>query len=155
MVTFTARRSTPELVTPARPTPHELKTLSDIDDQKALRYYQPFVEFFRPRHGAPPQAPAAAIRAALAEALVHYYPMAGRLRKLPGGKLAVECTGEGVVFVEAEADVRLEELGDPVAPPFPCGEELLCEVDDTEDVLGRPLFFLQLIMLQLRRCSFS
>uniref|UniRef100_A0A0D9WY55 Uncharacterized protein n=1 Tax=Leersia perrieri TaxID=77586 RepID=A0A0D9WY55_9ORYZ len=152
MVTFTARRSTPELVAPARPTPHELKTLSDIDDSKALRYYQPFVEFFRRRRRGPAVDavdPAKAIRAALAEALVHYYPMAGCLRKLPGGKLAVDCTGEGVVFVEADADVRLDELGHSVVePPFSGREEFMCDVGDSGDVLGKPLFFLQVTRLK-------
>lgn len=147
MVTFTARRSTPELVAPARATPRGHKTLSDIDDQQALRYYHSFVEFFRRRPAAqgqrPPVDPVKAIKAALAEALVHYYPIAGRLRELPDGKLSVDCTGEGVVFVEADADIRLEEFGEPVAPPYPCDGELLCDAGDTVDVLGKPLLFLQ------------
>ena len=39
---------------------------------------------------------------------MYYYPMAGRLREiLPTNKLVVDCTGEGVVFVEALASRRL------------------------------------------------
>ncbi|KAK1692830.1 hypothetical protein QYE76_009527 [Lolium multiflorum] len=54
--------------------------------------------------------PVVVIRRALGEALVHYYPLAGRLREVEGRKLVVDCTGEGVLFVEADTDVRLAEL---------------------------------------------
>lgn len=107
---------------------------------------QPAIEFFRscsPIDGRTPPDVAKAVKAALAEALVYYYPLAGRLRGLPDGKLAVECTGEGVVFVEADADVSMEQLGDPPLPPYPCVEELLCDVGDTRVVVGAPLFFMQ------------
>ncbi|KAM0863917.1 hypothetical protein ACQ4PT_044279 [Festuca glaucescens] len=130
MVTFTARRSKPELVVPARATPREVKSLSDIDNQPYLRLYATIIEFFRRRvPGAPEQRAASSIiKAAVAEALVYYYPVAGRLRKLPGGnQLVVDCTAEGVVFVEAYADVRLEDFGEPLVPPYPCVDELICE----------------------------
>lgn len=154
MVTFTALRRKPELVTPARPTPHEYKALSDIDDQRGLRYYPAGVEFFGARRRLTESAgdvdddPVRIIRVALAEALVSYYPLAGRLVELPqvtGGKLLVDCTAEGVVFVEADADVRLQELGQPLAMPYPCMEELLCyDIGEPQDaVVAKPLLFFQ------------
>nr|CAB3495039.1 unnamed protein product [Digitaria exilis] len=128
MVSFKARRREPELVAPARPTPRETKALSDIDDQHALRYYETVIGFFRRCSGDDgPEDPAEAARSALAEALVYYYPVAGRLREEAGGKLVVDCTAEGVAFVEADADVRLEDFGEPLLPPYPCVEELLCD----------------------------
>lgn len=150
MVTFTARRSEPELVAPALPTPHEVKYLSDIDNQRSLRYYATLVEFFR-GHPAEDDVqlrrrrdPVVAIRSALAESLVYFYPMAGRLRELPSdGRLVVECTAEGIVFVEADADVSLVELGDPLLPPYPCVEELLCDLGDSKVIVGKPLCFFQ------------
>ncbi|KAJ1295816.1 hypothetical protein BS78_01G252000 [Paspalum vaginatum] len=151
MAIFKAHRSNPELVAPASPTPQESKTLSDVDSQFPLRYYATVVEFFRPRdaaadgHETPPAVvdAAKAIKEGLEKALVYYYPIAGRLREVSKGKLAVDCTGEGVVFVEANADVRLGELGDPLVPPYPCIEELVCDIGDVKDVLGKPLMFMQ------------
>uniref|UniRef100_J3N3W3 Benzyl alcohol O-benzoyltransferase n=1 Tax=Oryza brachyantha TaxID=4533 RepID=J3N3W3_ORYBR len=134
---FTVRRKPAELVAPARPTPRELKKLSDIDDQDGLRS----------TGAAPPwwggRDPAVVVRAAVARALVHYYPFAGRLRELEGRKLAVECTGEGVLFVEADADVRLDHFGDALQPPFPCLEELVFDVPGSSAVLGSPLLLFQ------------
>uniref|UniRef100_A0A0D9WY54 Uncharacterized protein n=1 Tax=Leersia perrieri TaxID=77586 RepID=A0A0D9WY54_9ORYZ len=160
MVAFTARRSEPELVAPARPTPRETKPLSDLDDQWTLRYYETVVGFFRVSSkmaglllSAGDNVAAKVIRAAVAEALVYYYPVAGRLRILPadcGGnnKLAVDCTAEGVVFVEATADVQLEELGEPLLPPYPCVEEFLGDAGDTRAILDKPLLFLQVTQLK-------
>lgn len=144
MVTFTARRSNAEMVMPARPTPRETKTVSDMDDHPGHLVYIPLLEFFR-CHNSSSRAvpPARAVKAALAEALVWYYPVAGRLREIAGGKLVVDCTAEGVAFVEADADVRLEELGEPLLPPFPCVEELLCDAGDIGVVVGKPIVFLQ------------
>ncbi|KAL6900966.1 hypothetical protein ACP4OV_005642 [Aristida adscensionis] len=161
-VSFTSCRRKLELVTPAQVTPHEYKVVSDIDDQRGLRFYPAGVEFFRSRR--PPHAPSSSqgaaiddpvgvIRAALAEALVSYYPLAGRLLELPaggggggGGKLVVDCTAEGVAFVEADASVRLQDLGQPLIPPYPCLHELLlCDVHESGegDVVGKPLLFVQ------------
>jgi len=47
------------------------------------------------------------------------------------------------VFVEADADVRLEELGKPLLPPYPCVEELLCDAGETRAVIGKPLVLMQ------------
>ncbi|CAI9777246.1 unnamed protein product [Fraxinus pennsylvanica] len=50
------------------------------------------------------------IRKAMEKVLVHYYALAGRLKISSDGNLIVDCTGEGAVFVEAEANSTLEEL---------------------------------------------
>ncbi|KAG8388646.1 hypothetical protein BUALT_Bualt02G0147000 [Buddleja alternifolia] len=61
--------------------------------------------------------PVMIIRDALAKTLVYYYPHAGRLIEGPDNKVMVNCTAEGVVFVEANAHATIEELGDMVLPP--------------------------------------
>ena len=50
------------------------------------------------------------IKQALSKVLVHYYPLANRLQHVDNGKLVVECNGEGVIFQEVDADVKLGDL---------------------------------------------
>ncbi|BAT09609.1 acyl transferase 15 [Oryza sativa Japonica Group] len=61
------------------------------------------------------QPTADTIKMALAQALVHYYPIAGRLScnddEDGGGDFYIDCTSElGVMFVAASADCTMEEL---------------------------------------------
>jgi hypothetical protein len=58
------------------------------------------------------------------------------------------------MFVEAAADVRLEDLGQPLVPPYPCVEEFLADAGDTRDVVGKPLLFLQVVFLNCSLFSF-
>jgi hypothetical protein len=145
---FTVRRCKPELVAPARPTPHEFKQLSDIDDQEGFRFQIPVIQFYRYNPSMHGKDPVKVIREALAQTLVFYYPFAGRLREGPGRKLVVECTGEGVMFIEADADVTLQQFGDALQPPFPCMEELLFEVPGSGGILNCPL-----LLIQVHACS--
>lgn len=144
---FTVRRPPAVLVAPALPTPRELKRLSDIDDQDGLRSIMPVIQVYRRNASCDGLDPAAVIRDAVAGALVHYYPLAGRLRELEGRKLAVDCTAEGVLFVEADADVRLEHFGDAVRPPLLCVEELLPDVPAMSAIVNSPLVHIQVISL--------
>ncbi|CAI9098902.1 OLC1v1035633C1 [Oldenlandia corymbosa var. corymbosa] len=153
MTNFKVTRQTPVLVRPARPTPHEMKPLSDIDDQEALRFQVSDILFYKTTflnndHGVKEKDPAEIIKSALAETLVFYYPFAGRLREGPGRKLMVDCTGEGVLFIEADADVTLEEFGKEIRPPFPCMDELLFNVPGSDGILHTPLLLIQVTRLR-------
>ena len=140
---FTVRRCEPELVAPAKPTPHEFKQLSDLDDRDSLRFQVPNIQFYRYNPSMQGRDPVKIIREALAQTLVFYYPFAGRLKEGPGGKLMVECTGEGVMFIEADADVVLEQFGHAIHPPFPCIDELLYDVPGSGGMLDCPLLLIQ------------
>ncbi|KAK6784915.1 hypothetical protein RDI58_018370 [Solanum bulbocastanum] len=101
---FTVRRQKAELIAPAKPTPRETKLLSDIDDQEGLRFQIPVINFYRKDSYSNLDSsmggnydPVKVIKNAIAEALVFYYPFAGRLREGNGRKLMVDCTGEGVI----------------------------------------------------------
>nr|CAA64636.1 hsr201 [Nicotiana tabacum] len=145
---FTVRRQKPELIAPAKPTPRETKFLSDIDDQEGLRFQIPVIQFYHKDSSMGRKDPVKVIKKAIAETLVFYYPFAGRLREGNGRKLMVDCTGEGIMFVEADADVTLEQFGDELQPPFPCLEELLYDVPDSAGVLNCPLLLIQVTRLR-------
>lgn len=147
-LTFKVTRQNPELIPPAKPTPHELKPLSDIDDQEGLRFQIPVIQFYRRNPAMDGKDPVMVIRDAVARALVFYYPFAGRLREAAGRKLVVECTGEGVLFIEADADVTLQQFGDALQPPFPCLEELLYDVPESAGVVNCPLLLIQVTRLR-------
>ncbi|EEE53709.1 hypothetical protein OsJ_00040 [Oryza sativa Japonica Group] len=85
------------LVTPSSATPRRSLYLSNLDDQRFLRFSIKYLYVF------PPSAAVAAdaLRAALARALVHYYPLAGRLRHHADDKLVLDCNAEGALFAEA------------------------------------------------------
>ncbi|XP_074342728.1 benzyl alcohol O-benzoyltransferase-like [Apium graveolens] len=144
-LSYKVKRRSPELITPEKPTPREYKLLSDIDDQQSLRFQLPMIQFYTRNELMMRKNvdPVNVIRVALAKTLVFYYPFAGRLREGASRKLMVECTGEGVMFVEADADVRIEQFGSPVMPPFPCSDELLFDVPGSSGILDCPLILMQ------------
>ncbi|KAL1566541.1 Benzyl alcohol O-benzoyltransferase, variant 2 [Salvia divinorum] len=144
--TFKVRRKSPELIRPAKPTPHELRILSDIDDQDGLRFQMPLALIYRHNPCMDGRDPARVIRDAVAEALVFYYPFAGRLREFATRKLVVECTGEGVLFVEADADATLLQLG-TLLPPIQNLRELLYDVPGAAGVIDCPLMLIQVTRL--------
>jgi hypothetical protein len=48
-----------------------------------------------------------------------------------------------VLFIEADADVRLEHFGDALQPPFPGLDGLIFDVPGSSEVLGAPLLLFQ------------
>ncbi|KAI3923391.1 hypothetical protein MKW98_026984 [Papaver atlanticum] len=129
---FIVRRREPELIVPAKPTPYEIKYLSDIDDRKGLRFHASTVLFYRKKDlcvvsTCKTDDIVGFMKKALAHTLVFYYPFAGRLREVPGGKLLVD----------------LDQLGgDFLKPPFPCLEQLLCTPSNSGDIFSCLCWFI-------------
>ncbi|XP_071703293.1 benzyl alcohol O-benzoyltransferase-like [Rutidosis leptorrhynchoides] len=145
---FNVRRCAPELIVPAKPTPRELKPLSDIDCSLVLRRHDHLIQIYRgDNQNMNNKDPASVIREALSKLLVFYYPFAGRLKEVTKRKLVVDCTGEGVLFVEADADVTLEQFGYPLLPLFPCMDELLYDVPGSSGIVDSPLLLFQVTQL--------
>ncbi|KAM0867648.1 hypothetical protein ACQ4PT_041841 [Festuca glaucescens] len=98
------------LVVPSEETPRLGLWLSNFDitasmTYTSLVYYYPAPTtcgegFFSPER----------LRAALAKALVLFYPLAGRLGMDGGGRLQIDCHGEGALFVVATADCAGEDI---------------------------------------------
>lgn len=142
-LTFTVRRCQSELVSPIAPTPREIKLLSNIDDQEGLRFNIPLIFIYRHEPSMIEKDPVKVLKHSLSQTLVYYYPFAGRIREGDNRKLMVDCNGEGVMFIEAEADVTLDQFGDTLQPPFPCFQQLLYDAPDIGQIIDCPLLHIQ------------
>jgi hypothetical protein len=123
----TVVKSAPELVAPVGPTPGGTLPLSSIDKTAAVRVSVDFIQVFPPAVGAggDQDTAVAAMRDGFAKALVPYYPVAGRIADASPGEPVVECTGQGVWFVEAAASCALADVNYLERPLLIPKEELL------------------------------
>ncbi|GAV74201.1 Transferase domain-containing protein [Cephalotus follicularis] len=143
---FSVRRQPPELIGSAlQQTPRDLKLLSDLDDH--FRMHIEMILFYKNNPSMKGKDPVRVIREALGGALVYYYPFAGRLREGPNEKLMVDCTDEGILFIEAEANITLEQLGDSIYQPYEYLDEFLYKVPGSEGVLNCPVLLFQVTRL--------
>jgi len=132
----------PSLVPPAEETPSGLYYLSNLDQNIAVIVHT--VYCFRATDGAGDGISACdVLRESLAKVLVHYYPLAGRLAISGEGKLVVDCTGEGAVFVEADADCAMADIGDVTDPDASVLGRLLYSVPGAKNILEMPLLAAQ------------
>ncbi|CAN6328872.1 unnamed protein product [Urochloa humidicola] len=106
-MSFVLRKSSPTVVRPPAPEMTKCDDISlspfDMGLDSAPATF--FLMFDHPIH-----KPAETIKMALSQALVHYYPFAGRLS--PGtndGELCIRGTADGALFVSASADRTLKE----------------------------------------------
>lgn len=117
MSSITVTKSSPVLVGPSsvnqRTKMEHYMTLSPFDKPLAFFPMTSFHVFTNDDRAATVPDPAATVRRALSDALVHYFPVAGRL----GADLRIACTGEGVAFVGANANCSLEDVK-LLDPPF-------------------------------------
>ncbi|KAK6932986.1 hypothetical protein RJ641_035880 [Dillenia turbinata] len=94
-----------ELITPSELTPSRILSLSSLDSQLFLRFTIEYLLVYSPSSSSQKSALVSSLKSALAEALVPYYPLAGRVRAKPGGLgLEVVCRAQGAVFIEAISD---------------------------------------------------
>ncbi|XP_074565042.1 hydroxycinnamoyltransferase-like [Curcuma longa] len=108
MVVINVRRST--MVRPAKPTPQRRLWNSNLD-LVVPHHHTLSVYFYRP-DGSANFFDAEVMLDALARVLVPFYPMAGRLARGEDGRIEIDCNGEGVLFVEADAEATVDDFGD-------------------------------------------
>ncbi|RWW35686.1 hypothetical protein BHE74_00059352 [Ensete ventricosum] len=102
---FSVTKLTEGLVAPAAPTPPDTLPLSFMDKTPGSVGLVDSIHVFR--HG---RQPAKIVREALSEALVFYYPVAGRFATSDQDELEVACTADGVYFIDASASCSLEDV---------------------------------------------
>ncbi|KAI3939808.1 hypothetical protein MKW92_022999 [Papaver armeniacum] len=65
--------------------------------------------------------------------LVYYYPLAGRVAMNEKNRFIINCTGEGALFVEAEADCTLEDINDFMKPDSVSLGKLLYDINGVQN----------------------
>lgn len=128
------------LVLPAEKTKKGLYFLSNLDQNIAVivRTLYCFKSDSRGNDDA-----VEVVKNALSKLLVHHYPLAGKLTISVEGKLIVDCTGEGAVFVEAEANCTIEDIGDTAKPDPGTLGKLVYETPGAQNILQMPLLAVQ------------
>ncbi|KAJ0570922.1 putative transferase [Helianthus annuus] len=123
----------PSLIKPSIPTPNHMLYLSNLDDQKFLRFSIKYLYLFQK------SVPINLLKHSLSKVLVHYYPLAGRLKNLQSShehehdddddRLQIDCNGEGAVFAEASMDMSAQEFLEVSMKPNKSWRKLLFRVD--------------------------
>ncbi|KAH7567229.1 hypothetical protein JRO89_XS07G0035200 [Xanthoceras sorbifolium] len=115
----------PSLIFPDTPTPNHSLYLSNLDDQKFLRFSIKYLYLFKKSVSLD------VLKYSLSKLLVDYYPLAGRLRtsREDDQKLEVDCNGEGAVFASAFMDISAEEFLELSRKPNRSWRKLLYKVE--------------------------
>lgn len=89
------------IVRPAKDTPKHCLWNSDLD-LFMVPYHVPLVYFYRQPSDCSNFFEAGVLKEALSNALVPFYPIAGRLGWNENRRLEISCNAEGVLFMMAE-----------------------------------------------------
>ena len=73
--------------------------------------------------------------------MVDYYPFTRRLRNADKGKIIVDCIVQGVLLVEVDTDISLEEFGD-LSPPIPHALEFINNAQVSDPLIDSPFLLL-------------
>lgn len=136
--TIRLREST--VVRPSAQTPGGTLWLSNMD-LVMPRIHVSYIYFYRPSTGSPNFFDPCSLRQALSNALVFFYPLAGRLKRGEDGCLEIDCNDEGALFIEAVTDSVIDDFGDfaPTAQLL----KLIPKVDYSNGISSYPLLLVQ------------
>ncbi|MCL7043578.1 hypothetical protein MKW94_001912 [Papaver nudicaule] len=128
------------VVSPAEETPKDLLFLSNFDTMVAMI---DTIYCFNKTSDDGGLDAAEVLKDGLAKVLVHYYPLAGCITMNEKRKFMVNCTGEGAIFVEAEANLTLDDIGDFTKPDPVTYGKLVYGLLDPRNILQNPLLAVQ------------
>ncbi|KAM1020266.1 hypothetical protein ACFX13_042259 [Malus domestica] len=136
------------VVTPSDPTPTCVLNLSAVDSQLFLRFTIEYLLVYTPCPGLNQTSTASRVKAALAHALVPYYPLAGRVHPKPdGSSLEVVCRAQGAVFIEAVSyNVAVSDF--ERAPRYVAEWRKLLSLQVADVLKGAPPLVVQLTWLK-------
>ncbi|KAK4592466.1 hypothetical protein RGQ29_016850 [Quercus rubra] len=129
------------MVFPSKPTPSGLLQLPETD-QVAQWTHAPLIYIYRAKsnNNTIPFS-FEVMKNSLSRALIHFYPLAGRLHWIEGGRLELDCKAMGVQLLEAYSEAELDELGD--FAPTDAVRDLVPKVDYTTPIEEWPLLLVQ------------
>ncbi|KAI4323438.1 hypothetical protein L6164_023044 [Bauhinia variegata] len=136
-------------VIPSEPTPKGPFWLAEIDQlfHPAIAYTH-LIYVYKPTHQHSTITDATEkIRDSLSKILVHYHPVAGRLRYIENGRFEVDCNAKGAILLEAESTKSAADYGD-----FTPNEKIrelvpMVQVDITKSIEYFPLLVVQVTRL--------
>lgn len=130
-------------VTPNEPTPNVSMGLSE-SDQVVRWTHAPTIYIYKENQT---QNALERMRDSLSRILVHYYPLAGRLTWIEGGRVALNCNTKGVTLIEAESPKTMDDYGD-ITTNEKLMSELIPMVDYSQPIEELPLLLVQLTRLK-------
>ncbi|KAF4380222.1 hypothetical protein F8388_024515 [Cannabis sativa] len=134
------------MVTPAKPTWKGNQSLS-VWEQIGCTTYLSITYFYSP-NTTPFETITQTLIDSLSHTLLHFYPLAGRLRSLDNGGFQLECNEDGVVFVAAELNTDLSYFEKDYFTPTPeTNRFLLPYSNESLPIHERPILLVQLTKL--------
>ena len=140
------------MVCPAKHTPKHTLWMSNLD-LVVPRIHVPTVYLYKTNAFCSNFFDASRLKEALSDALVQFYPVAGRLGLDANGRIQINCNGEGVLFQEAETDAIIDDLGD--FTPSHRLQHLIPVVDHSAHISSYPLLLLQVCTYSIIFIHFS
>ncbi|XP_018817237.1 spermidine hydroxycinnamoyl transferase-like [Juglans regia] len=139
-------KSTSSII-PSKPTPGGVLRLSECD-QRMQWTHIPLIFIYKATgdNNEKTKTVVETLKDSLSRVLVPYYPLAGRLHWIHGGRLEVHCNAKGAQLLEAYSEAKLDELGD--FAPMKAIEDLVPKVD-----YGSPIEDWPLLLVQVTRFS--
>ncbi|KAK7289907.1 hypothetical protein RIF29_03940 [Crotalaria pallida] len=131
------------IVKPSKPTPSVTLSLSSIDNNPALNILCQTIYVYQANLDFPNAQldPAHVIKEALSNALVYYYPLAGKIITNDDGKLGINCNDDGVPFLEATANCELSSLHYLEGIDVPTAQRLVFDNPSQDETGQHPLVF--------------
>ncbi|XP_004506141.1 tetrahydroanabasine acetyltransferase-like [Cicer arietinum] len=131
------------IVKPSMPTPSHILSLSTIDNDPNINILCQTIYVYKANLDSPndQKDPSCVLKEALSKALVYYYPLAGKLTTFHDGKLGINCNGDGVPFLEANANCELSSLHYLEGIDVPIAQKLVFDNPSQEQTSPNPLVF--------------
>ncbi|KDP45766.1 hypothetical protein JCGZ_17373 [Jatropha curcas] len=127
-IPFSLEKKEVVLVKPDKPTPFEVLSFSTIDNDQNIEILCQSIYVYKAKPSFVSNGnlnghdlaskfnfqgnsdPASVIKEAISKVLVHYHPLAGKLKRGSNGRLVMTCNGDGVPFLEANVNIQLSSL---------------------------------------------